>query len=425
MGWNNSVFPLLIVTSGSGFTGLFEYSPGPGTGNLIASSTAQAGTDPFGNAYLAGIATYSPAAGIAQQLNTNGVFYYTGPAGGGGPWTQVLSEFYTTGTLQITGTSAGLQNLLIANPGGAVQYVFPSGDPSGATDAANINAVLHSPQLTMLLLVAGTYYINAALTPNTNQSIIGAGAGATVINQVTHAAEGITCNGKSTITLRGFTLVGAGSGVSTAAGIHFASNPPTANIILDDVIVQNFGLQGFLLDSLFLVNLRKCEALQNGGNGFQVTNSFAVPTSFTFESCYANGNLGNYGYELDALQYSSLAGCAADGNASGYGLLGCQGVTLTGCGTEAFTATGYLFNNCKGCNLLGGFTFNGKTKVAWMTNGSNRCAIGGLTETSPAAGATACVQTDAGTSFITLWGITHVTADSLTAGTFTNVDGSA
>jgi hypothetical protein len=51
--------------------------------------------------------------------------------------------------------------------------------------------------------------------------------------------------------------------------------------------------------------------------------------------------------------------------------------------------------------------------------------VGGLTETSPAAGATACVQTDAGTSFISLWGITHVTAYSLAAGTFTNVDGSA
>lgn len=55
MTWGNSIFPLLIITPSGGFTGLFLYSPGPGPGNLIGSWTAQAGTDPFGNTYPAGI----------------------------------------------------------------------------------------------------------------------------------------------------------------------------------------------------------------------------------------------------------------------------------------------------------------------------------------------------------------------------------
>jgi hypothetical protein len=58
MVWTQSSFPLLIVTSGSGFTGLFVYSPIPGTGNLLASVTAQAGTDPYGNPYQASITAY-------------------------------------------------------------------------------------------------------------------------------------------------------------------------------------------------------------------------------------------------------------------------------------------------------------------------------------------------------------------------------
>lgn len=60
MGWNNSVFELLIVSAGGGpFTGLFVYSPAPGNGNLIASITASNGTDPFGNGFDAGIVSYS------------------------------------------------------------------------------------------------------------------------------------------------------------------------------------------------------------------------------------------------------------------------------------------------------------------------------------------------------------------------------
>lgn len=49
---------LVIVFGGAG-KGIFVYSPKPGPGNLIASITASAGTDQWGNAYLAGVNTYS------------------------------------------------------------------------------------------------------------------------------------------------------------------------------------------------------------------------------------------------------------------------------------------------------------------------------------------------------------------------------
>src|SRR5215467_1922803 len=76
MPWGNNIFPLLIVTSGGGFTGLFVYSPGPGANNLIASTAAQAGTDPYGNHYLAGETTYNNAAGFAINQSGNLITFY-------------------------------------------------------------------------------------------------------------------------------------------------------------------------------------------------------------------------------------------------------------------------------------------------------------------------------------------------------------
>jgi len=48
----------LVIVFGSGFSGVFVYSPKPGSGNLIASVAAAAGTDPYGNVYQAGVFSY-------------------------------------------------------------------------------------------------------------------------------------------------------------------------------------------------------------------------------------------------------------------------------------------------------------------------------------------------------------------------------
>jgi len=48
-------------------TGAFFYSGIPAFGNLIASIASAAGTDTFGNAYLAGMVTYGPGPSISQM----------------------------------------------------------------------------------------------------------------------------------------------------------------------------------------------------------------------------------------------------------------------------------------------------------------------------------------------------------------------
>jgi hypothetical protein len=58
--WSNDASNLIILIEQiTGYSGLFGYSPAPGPGNLVLSITANAGTDPYGNAYAAGITLYS------------------------------------------------------------------------------------------------------------------------------------------------------------------------------------------------------------------------------------------------------------------------------------------------------------------------------------------------------------------------------
>jgi hypothetical protein len=69
MGWQENVFPLLIVTASGGFTGLYEYAPTPGLGNLILSVAAAPGTDPYGNAFPAGLAVYDNQGDVINLQN--------------------------------------------------------------------------------------------------------------------------------------------------------------------------------------------------------------------------------------------------------------------------------------------------------------------------------------------------------------------
>lgn len=54
-GWSNNIVSTLIFEEGTGFTGLFFYSPTVGLGNLVGSWTANAGVDPYGNSYPDGL----------------------------------------------------------------------------------------------------------------------------------------------------------------------------------------------------------------------------------------------------------------------------------------------------------------------------------------------------------------------------------
>lgn len=57
---------VIFGTSSNGSVGLFVYSGTPAAGNLVASITSSAGTDPYTNAYLSGITSYDP--GVTNNI---------------------------------------------------------------------------------------------------------------------------------------------------------------------------------------------------------------------------------------------------------------------------------------------------------------------------------------------------------------------
>jgi len=71
---------VLIVTGGAG-SGVFVYSPSPGPGNLVASLTAIGGTDPFGNAYGAGLNIGNQSGGAHFGVAPNGNVFISNAAG--------------------------------------------------------------------------------------------------------------------------------------------------------------------------------------------------------------------------------------------------------------------------------------------------------------------------------------------------------
>lgn len=86
--WTNQlIYLILLSASASGFSGFFAYDPAPGAGNLIASITASAGTDPYDDEYLQSIASYGP--GFAASLNGGFVVFWSGSLGSG--WSQIAT----------------------------------------------------------------------------------------------------------------------------------------------------------------------------------------------------------------------------------------------------------------------------------------------------------------------------------------------
>jgi len=123
-----------IIASGTG--GLYlGYSPAPGTGNLISSTTAAAGTDAYGNVYLAGTTSYFFVSGFGYIALTivNGVILWSTAPSEAGPWTVVNGiGFSSTGEMIFT-----TPTLLLGNSATqAIPVTDPSMNVQGAAPAA-------------------------------------------------------------------------------------------------------------------------------------------------------------------------------------------------------------------------------------------------------------------------------------------------
>jgi hypothetical protein len=179
-----------VIISGLG-PGLFVYSAAPAAGDLIDSIAAQAGPDPTGfNAALEGVTSYLPGGGRAVNLLDSVLGFYSGPAGGAGPWTKNVA-FQQSGqaVLLQSLTARSMLQLGVSNPQANVIWMFPSGDTSGVTDAANfIGSVTLGSNPTYVFVAPGAYYFAMSQNVQIDQHargpvyVIGAGIESCVFN---------------------------------------------------------------------------------------------------------------------------------------------------------------------------------------------------------------------------------------------------
>jgi len=71
MGWTNQYFTTIIIEGNAPQTGLFIYQGAPAFQTLIVSATPTAGTDPFGNPFLAGLNAYINESGTIFAVSLN------------------------------------------------------------------------------------------------------------------------------------------------------------------------------------------------------------------------------------------------------------------------------------------------------------------------------------------------------------------
>lgn len=145
--------------------GAFFYSGTPASGNLIQSLTHTAGTDTFGNAYLAGTSTYTDIGGTFFAINMFGIelSFYTA-ATTAGPYSRLagvrFTEIGSNGVLALDATGEiDITAPVNTTDQGTPNMVFPSiwqvdtwhtmTLVGGTTAGTDINGTAYPPSYTM------------------------------------------------------------------------------------------------------------------------------------------------------------------------------------------------------------------------------------------------------------------------------------
>jgi len=155
-----------VIIFGTGPTaGLFAYSPTPGPNKLIASITGQGGTDPYGNATLAGVTNYQviSGTGTAVQLATAGVNFYRSAAALSGPWVPLGSII--DGQWQ---EPTGVNGLNLQVGTGAAQFqIATNGSQITETVPLSQTANVNAPVLSVENFFSGPSQAAVAITSQT------------------------------------------------------------------------------------------------------------------------------------------------------------------------------------------------------------------------------------------------------------------
>lgn len=249
------------------------------------------------------------------------------------------------------GAAGSDQKMTVADLFGAVSYVFPSGDTTGATDRAAINAVIGA--LGICVLIAGDYWTDQPLVPAGSGSQAAAIIGA-------HAGWGTDND-----------FYGTGSGTPTGTVIHAAGGfAGEAVILLDNESGDQYMAPAF---RDFVVD---CESMppQTGGLNGHAIAMYGPWAAGTWERLMAFKAQGSCIVMLDALSAGGnpdnmilravkASGAKGSGSSGGFGILlgHCPDIVVSDCeasecNQDAWLLAGVtngLFSNSKGENSGG------------------------------------------------------------------------
>lgn len=228
--------------------------------------------------------------------------------------------------------------------GGAVSGLAPSGDTSGRTDAANIQALLNIAGKSVLQ--GGLFYVDTMVIAQSDDTLEGAGAGVTTIKMASGSWSsvpqngpngGISClqaaSGASNIALRGITFDGNQTGITVLP--EWADASECAPLALRGVTkpsVAGCEVINAIGYSLYLFN---CTA-------FQLSNSWV--TSGQVDATQGWGTpAGQDGVHVSASQYGSIGDVIVD---TGSGTAGDDAFALQAWGTGTDSVVGVSITGC-------------------------------------------------------------------------------
>lgn len=262
---------------------------------------------------------------------------------------------------------------------------------------------------------AGTYLHTDDIKARNALWLFGEGSSSTVLYQVEPSKNGISGVDVLTLKISGIKLAGPTGGTGTGILLTRENNNATNYLYLSDVHIRTFGQDGIYVSNGIVSRFDSVVSSYNGRHGFffQGLNG-VIGTSTTLSNCFADDN-GASGYMIDTMGYMALVACAADHNTVGYTLQNAIGVTVTGSGSEN-NGDGWIISGGYGNVITGGWVYTNNGVGVHIKDNSIGASILGLSETSPAATATAFVKVDAG-SKATVMNVHNTTTNSFAQGT--------
>jgi len=285
--------------------------------------------------------------------------------------------------------------------------VQPSGDTSGATDTAAINAVTQNGGVT--LLRTGTYY-TTNLLPDSYGAIIGSGYG--TILQAPSGTTGYMIALKTPattkqVTLENFTLI---PNTGSLGGINLDNTgftPITPYVpydplhSLEHIFILGAGGDAFHFDNNAReLRVRNCVQYFAGGYGFYLGPGAAADgagcTDSHFTDCTSGASVNHGWYIADTASNNMFTSCKAfyagfsesigewGTTECGFEILGAF-LTFTGCSAQQAALHGFDLNGCQNVTITGceadtnsagaGVT----TGVGININGTTQCSVVGCT----------------------------------------------